>query len=101
MRALGYIVSWIVTLIGGTLLRGWALSILWGWFIVSTFHAQPLRIVEAIGVSLVVGFLTASYPKASTTESRPQSLLLIEAIGYSFLLPFITLGVGWIVHLFM
>ena len=76
-------------------------SILWGWFIVSTFHAQPLTVIEAIGVSLVVGFLTVSYPKASTTEPRPQSLLLMEAIGFGILLPILSLGVGWVIHLFM
>lgn len=101
MRALGYIVSWIIALIGGTLLSGWVFSILWGWFIVSTFHAQPITLVGAIGVTLVVRFLTTNIPRSDPKNVKTQAVLLAEAIGYAFVAPLLSLGLGWIVHLFI
>lgn len=41
-----------------TIIRGLVLQALWGWFIVTTFGLPELSLVEALGLSLVVGFLT-------------------------------------------
>lgn len=42
----------------GAMMNGWALSKLWSWFIVSTFALPALTIPAAIGVALVVNYLT-------------------------------------------
>ncbi len=39
-------------------LRGFVICKLWGWFIVPQFHAAPLALVSAVGVSLIVAILT-------------------------------------------
>jgi hypothetical protein len=43
-----------------SLYSGYVLSVLWGWFIVSTFDAPNLSIIEAIGICLIVGFFKTS-----------------------------------------
>ena len=39
---------------------GYALSVLWGWFIVPIFEAPPLSIAQAIGISITARFLFIS-----------------------------------------
>lgn len=46
--------------IGCTILSGYVLSVLWGWFIVPTFGLPLLTIPVAIGVMLVVAYLEAN-----------------------------------------
>ena len=45
------------------LLNGWVLHILWGWFIVPVQH--NISIPEAMGIALIVGFLTSHYQDTS------------------------------------
>lgn len=40
------------------LLQGWALRKLWAWFVVTKFNLPVLSIPEAIGLALVVSYLT-------------------------------------------
>lgn len=49
-------------------LNGYALSVLWGWFVVPLLHAAPLGIASACGVSLVVSMLT--YHDTATDKDR-------------------------------
>lgn len=77
-------------------LNGWAFSILWGWFIVTTFGMNTLSIPAAIGLGFVVSYITKQYQKKDACD---------EAIWYdlklSLLKPFVALGAGWIVKGFM
>lgn len=40
------------------LVKGWALTKLWAWFVVPVFHLPVLSIVQGIGLTLVVGLAT-------------------------------------------
>lgn len=75
--------------------NGLILVKLWAWFIVGTFGLQPLRIPQALGVSLVVGFLTAQTNNAKEKHST------VESIGIAFIFPLFALFFGWIYHLFL
>ena len=76
------------------LLNGWVLHILWGWFIVPTFPAAPsINIPEAMGIALIVGFLTSRYQDTSEHGT--------EVFFYTFTLPFVALAIGWVIYLFM
>ena len=44
--------------------RGWALSILWGWFM-APLGLPSLTMVQCIGIALVIGFLTPSLSLSS------------------------------------
>ncbi len=75
------------------LLYGLVLQVLWGWFIVPAFREVPdINVVEAMGITLIVGFLTAQYHEESSSP---------RALGFAFLNPILALGFGWVIHLFM
>lgn len=75
--------------------RGYILSIVWRWLIQPTFFGAPdLSIPAAIGVSMVVGFLTQH---ASTKSDDEWQTGLIKI----FLVPLIFLGVAWVVQSFI
>ena len=58
----------------GSILRGWVLSILWGWFVVPVFSLPNLTVVQAIGISLIIGFLTyQSDAKSNDTDDDRKS----------------------------
>lgn len=100
MEAIGWVVSYVAFIVGGTLLRGWVLSVLWGWFMVTTFHLPRLSIPAALGLSVVVSYLTwqiidVESPKRSRTDQ------LIYSFGSPIVGALIVLGMGFIVHLFM
>lgn len=78
---------------------GYVLSKLWLWFVVTTFEIAPLSIPAAIGVSLVVRYLTYSAPVVDKTKSSADRLF--EAVIYAFITPLFALVVGSIVNLFM
>lgn len=75
--------------------NGFVLSKLWEWFIVPSLHAPSLRIPYAIGIALIVGWLTH---KTRKTEDEPEA---IHIIVMSLILPPLLLGYGWVVTLFI
>jgi hypothetical protein len=77
------------------MLEGWALSMMWGWFIVPVFHAPSLRIPYAIGLALVVGMLTHRVRKEEDTPDLPTFII------HGLVMPFAFIATGWIVKLFI
>ena len=83
----------------GILIYGWALSVLWGWFVVPVFGLPVLTLLQAYGLALVIGLTThqfSPWPKdLSYTELASHTLSVAIVPGLLFLLA------GWIVRLFM
>ena len=77
--------------IGAVILRGWALSTLWGWFAVPIFHLPALSIPQAIGVSIVVSLLTYQRIPEGAKDKK------WDPIAHSVLVPLFAVWVGWIV----
>ena len=75
-------------------LDGWALSVLWGWFIVPIFGLPVLTQVQALGVALVMGFMTKQYTQ--TDKDRNW-----EGVGYAFVKPIFAVIMGWVILQFM
>lgn len=99
MKAVGYTVAFLVAMILSSLINGYGLSVIWSWFMVTIFGLPELTIPAAIGVSLVVSFLTYNESSESNGKGVLELLgeMLAKAIGK-------TLGiilVGWIVVQFM
>ena len=90
MAALGLIVLTIVAY----LLNGVALKLLWGWFMVSTLGLPVISLVQAIGIGIVIGFLTQQHIPRDEDEKK-------ELLVFEVLTPVIVIAFGWIVHLFM
>jgi hypothetical protein len=84
----------------GAVIRGFVLSKLWLWFMVPVFHLPVLGIVAAIGISLVIGFLTADSSPTVCEDKRSTGEKFGAILGVLFS-PFLVLLVGYIVHLFM
>lgn len=82
------------------LLNGYALSVLWGWFIVPTFEARPLGVLPAIGVAMVVGYLT-SHTENDTEDKRPWGERWTQTFFTVAMRPLFALFFGWILHSFM
>lgn len=84
-----------------TIYRGWVLSVLWGWFVGPLFGAPPLTIPFAIGLSLIVGFLTSHYRREPKVESNEWWEPMAEQTAWAALHPTIALGFGWVVAQFL
>ena len=88
----------VVLVILGYLLKGATLSILWGWFVVPVFGAPALTIAPAIGIALIVSYLTFQ------DSGNGNSTLKIDwsrAIAKLIILPFVVLFIGLVVKGFM
>jgi hypothetical protein len=58
MKIVGWITFTIVSMVVLTIIRALVLQETWRWFIASKFSLPQLGLVDAMGLSLVVGFLT-------------------------------------------
>lgn len=92
--ALGFLAALglVAYFIGMTIFRGWTLSVLWGWFVVTTFGLPALSIPQAIGATIVVSFFTYQYHYSKENEDNWG-----RAIVFGILFPLVSLGVGYIV----
>ena len=83
----------------GSLIRGYVLSKLWLWFIVSTFHVAPLGVAQCIGLSLIVAYLT--HDNAHHEDSREAQERLVSGAVQMLLNPIIILVFAQIVRSFL
>lgn len=101
-----------LTVLGGTVLvvivialsavfNGYTLSALWGWFVVPTFSLPRLSITAAIGIALVVDYLTRQRTADPGDEDRSFAEEMVRDTTFAVLKPSFALLFGWIVHLFM
>jgi hypothetical protein len=84
-----------VLLVAGCVVEGFVFSALWRWFVSEPFGVQGIGIAHAVGLALLVGWLTRQHikePKETKEEATWE--LAFRAIGR----PAIVLGVGAIVH---
>lgn len=84
----------------GYIWSGYILKILWGWFIVPIFGMPALQLAPAIGLAIVVGYLTHQYiPKVKKEGNSLDQMW--HGLGYMALRPAMALLVGWIVKAWM
>lgn len=83
--------------IGCMILSGCVLSLLWAWFIASTFGLPLLTIPVAIGVMLVVGYLTKQADfNNSDREDYQKRVNVVQIVK-----PLSALVVGWVIKMFL
>lgn len=73
--------------------RGLVLTVLWGWFVVPAFGLPALGLVDAIGLSLIVGFLTNPAPKKGEDTDVGWS------VAAAITVPTVALIFGFLWHL--
>ncbi len=99
---LGKFVSVLALLVFSSIFNGYALSILWGWFMVPVFHLPQLSLVPAIGISMVVGYLTQQSPEAKKKNDEVSTgMIILNGVLWAVFKPSFALLFGSIVHSFM
>ena len=78
---------------------GLVLSLLWAWFFVPSFGLPPLSIPNAIGVALVVTYMTYQY-QPDGKEGKGGIESLASKFGLLALRPAVALLLGWLVKQF-
>lgn len=104
MKALavfGAIVGVVIWMVFSSVVNGYVLSVLWGWFVVPTFNSAPeLGIAPAIGIAMVVGYMTHQIHDCKK-EERSISEEIWRGVGVTTLRPLLALFFGSVIHLFM
>lgn len=80
---------------------GYALAVLWGWFVVPTFHFPELSVPVAYGLWLIIGYMTYQEVDPKGLEEKSAGVLVVEALIKAVLRPAFALAMGWVVHLFV
>lgn len=83
----------------GVMWSGFALSKLWAWFLVPAFGVPPLSIPAAIGLALVVSYMT--YQDTNADEDKDTKERVIKGALTLALKPAMALGFGWVVAQWM
>lgn len=79
---------------------GYVLSTLWGWFLVPALGLPAISIPSAIGIDLVVSYMTHQY-RENTNDLGRDVEMLIKGMVYSTGRPAVALFFGWIVLKFL
>ena len=78
----------LILLIPITILYGYTIQILWGWFISPQFGLKPLSIGEALGLGLFISYTTVPFNKVN---EKTLQTIITHAIRSG-----VTLGIGFI-----
>lgn len=89
--------GWLVIGVGSPVLNGWTLTLLWRWFVVPVFPVPPLTISAAIGISLVMAYLTHQCEDLRIKDERDPETKFGHALAWALAKPGCALLIGWIV----
>lgn len=82
-----------------TVLNGFALSVIWNWFLPGIFGLPELRVVEAMAIALIVSYLTHQYDDAKKEHEGTEALG--HALGVTIIKPLLALGIAWCIKQFL
>ena len=99
MENFGKFMTVVLAMLISPIINGFVLTKLWMWFIVPTFEANPLRVVEAIGLMFLINYVKAKRDKEADKDKfweqfATHMVYLILMAGFALLS-------GWIVQMFM
>lgn len=100
LTCLGLLVFGAVAIVTATVMNGWALSVLWGWFVAPLFGLPEISIPAAIGFALVVSMLTHQ-EMPSDNERSDFTATFAKVIARAIFAPLFAVFVGWIVLSFI
>lgn len=76
--------------IASFIVRGWALSAMWGWFIVKQFGLPPISYPEALGMSGLIAMLTFN------PFTKMHDLPFWQNMIISIVMNLMFAGFGWV-----
>lgn len=99
MENFGKFMTIVLAMVISPIVSGFVILKLWAWFVVPTFEAQPLRLVEAIGLMFLVNYLKAKRDKEADKEKFWEQFA--TNLAFVILYAGFALLAGWVVSLFM
>lgn len=80
---------------------GYAIAVLWGWFVVPTFGLTPLSIPVAYGISILARMciFDATITRVGQDDKIPE--VIIKSITFGIMIPSFALGFGYVATLFI
>lgn len=98
--ALGCVVILILVPVG-IFMRGWALTMMWGWF-VTPFGIQAIGMAHALGLaSCIALFHGVSGGSSKSEKSESPAKTCAKLFAAVVVVPLIIVGIGWIIHQYM
>ena len=86
--------------ISGFILNGFAICKLWEWFVVPTFNIAELTFVSALGIFILVRYLTTTIGVKEEDE-KPSEKKFVKALIIDITRPVFALLFGYILSMFM
>lgn len=101
-EVLGFLFAIILLIPYSMLMNGWAITKLWGWFIVP-FGLPALTIPMALGIFTFVTYMTyrIDFAEAKADAAKGIGHVLVKSFTVSTFKPLTAILMGWIIHLFM
>ena len=99
MENLKKLMAMISMIIVAPIVSGFVFCKLWLWFVVPTFQSEPLRLIETIGLVLLVRLITLSREK--TEKGIDFWVKYKDGLRYFFAKYSIGFFAAWLISLFM
>lgn len=101
MRVVGIITVYLLAMAGSVWFNGYALAVLWAWFIVPTFDCVSLTVPAAIGMAMTVSYLTHRIEREDADGKRTFTEKLAWGIAVAITKPSMALLFGFVVKSLM
>ena len=101
MENFGKFMAIVMSMIFNPIIRGYVFLSLWAWFIVPTFSVNPLRLIEAIGLMFIVGYLSTKFNLDEKEHEKSFAERMITATLIQLFYSGIVLLFGWIIFQFV
>ena len=83
------------------ILHGWALSILWAWFVAPTFSLPNLSVAAAIGLTLTLQVLIRTDYDEKRYEKAELGEIMVAVFSKGIVAPIMALAFGYLVKQFL
>jgi hypothetical protein len=85
-----------LALAAGVLLGGWAVTMLWFWFL-TPFGLPEISLAHGFGLALTARFLVQSQGRKSEKAGLEKA---VESLVFALVVPPAVVGIGWLAKLF-
>lgn len=98
---LGLSASFVALIVVSVVAEGWALSVIWNWFMPSLFGVTGLSVFQAMGVGLVIRSITGKSSTSSSSSNKSDNKTIGEAFVEGFVIaisaPITTVAFAWMI----
>jgi len=99
MENFGKFIATLIIMFCVPIMTGFVFAQLWQWILVPTFELQPLRLIEAIGIMLILGYVLIKVK--AKKEPNDEFIDLLKGVVKAVVISGLALFYGWIITLFM